>query len=698
MTLNHENILRITRFMVPYRIAQIFFMQALVASVITGCAFLQPSPPIPSISSVSPTEVDWNSAPITLKISGKGFSDASRVRIFHPLYKDFQRDVGPTEITSTELTIIIDEGWVKALSKIQGTGKKPYPRGVGSEETQASALLDETRSFRLSVVNGPKAISNPKLIRFKHGSARIQGLSTAGIYRQGPVQVRAGTTTNMAIRAKRETMKGEIPLRVEAFQQSPKGRTLVPGISGSGLIPEYDINGDIEIEVADTVSPGDYELEVTMLECLSCPVYVADFIVNENSELTCPSCGPLFAPTGMEIIDANFFTGFIQFRWIDNSVSENGFRIESRTANNPWSIAAQVGASPGAGQVMEWGGHLVSPLWRCYRVVAWNSYGELASSPYCDGPGAPIAPTWLRILDTSGQYVTLGYTDNSSTENYYKTWKAYCLDCPFRWWGGSHSGNSNGTGPVERTIGPLWADRDYCFKIEAVNDRGSSWSNIVCGRTGYVPPPPTAPGQLSLRDKTETSFSLRWRDYAHNEDGFKIQRRPYEGDRENIHTLAAKEGTGWMDWTNTGLAPNTTYCYRIKAFNDYGANFSGEKCGTTMAGVPDYPDLMFSRMWIDEPTEPNHSFNLFYEVCNFGGAVSERFSDKIFKDGDYGNPISITHGEPVPAFGCYIESSPYPDGLPEGCYVWELAIDAEGDVQEIDELNNFSPIQGACFF
>ncbi len=697
MKLNHENILRITRFMVPYRIAQIFFMQALVVSVITGCAFLQPSPPIPSISSVRPTEVDWNSAPITLKISGKGFSDASLVRIFHPLYNNIQRDISPTKITPTEITVVIDEEWFKALSNIQNMGKKPSPQGVGSEENTAYVFLDEARSFKLSVVNGAKAISSPSLIRSKLGNAGIQGISTVGIYRQAPLQVRAGTTTNMSIRAKRETMKGEITLSIEAFQQSPKGRSLVPGISGRGVIPEYDIDGNIEIEVADTVSPGNYELEVTMLECLSCPVYEVDFNVNENSELTCPSCGPLFAPTGMEIIDSNFYTGFIQFRWIDNSVNESGFRIESRAANEPWSIDAQVGASPGAGQVMEWGGHLVSPLWRCYRAVAWNSYGELASIPYCGGPGAPIAPTWLRILDVSGQYVTLGHTDNSSTENYYKDWIAYCLDCPFRRYG-NHGGNSNGTGPVEYTTPPLAPDKDYCFKTEAFNDRGSSWSNIVCGRTGYVPPPPTAPGQLSLRDKTETSFTLRWRDYAHNEDGFKIQRRPYEGDRANIHTLAVNEGTGWMDWMNTGLTPNTTYCYRIKAFNDYGANFSGEKCGTTMAGVPDYPDLVFSRMWIDEPTEPNHRFNLFYEVCNFGAAVSESFTDKIFKDGEYGNPTSITHGEPVPAFGCYIESSLYPEGLPEGCYQWELAIDAGGDIQEIDELNNFSPIQGACFF
>ena len=42
-------------------------------------------------------------------------------------------------------------------------------------------------------------------------------------------------------------------------------------------------------------------------------------------------------------------------------------------------------------------------------------------------------------------------------------------------------------------------------------------------------------------------------------------------------------GTNSWYWTNTGLLPKTTYCYRLRAINSFGSSvYSSEACGTTL--------------------------------------------------------------------------------------------------------------------
>ena len=192
-----------------------------------------------------------------------------------------------------------------------------------------------------------------------------------------------------------------------------------------------------------------------------------------------------------------------------------------------------------------------------------------------------------------------------------------------------------GTGPIERSLSGLTPDQDYCFKVAAINERGTSWSPAVCTTTLYEPPPPDKPGQFSIYNKTQNSIELRWRDYAHNEDGFWVQRRYPDGERTNHANLPENEGTGWMNWTDHNLRAGTTYCYRIKEYNEYGANFTGEKCGTTLGGAPGAPDLAVDFVRIVEAVEPNKKFHLLYGVCNMGGPVDGSFTDKVVKDGNY---------------------------------------------------------------
>jgi hypothetical protein len=95
--------------------------------------------------------------------------------------------------------------------------------------------------------------------------------------------------------------------------------------------------------------------------------------------------------------------------------------------------------------------------------------------------------------------------------------------------------------------------------------------------------PPIAPSQATAQALSSSAISVNWTDSSDDEYGFELART---GDGGVNWDLAASLPANATEFTDTGLAPNTTYGYRVLAFNGSGRSaHSNETSATTLPGA-----------------------------------------------------------------------------------------------------------------
>lgn len=100
---------------------------------------------------------------------------------------------------------------------------------------------------------------------------------------------------------------------------------------------------------------------------------------------------------------------------------------------------------------------------------------------------------------------------------------------------------------------------------------------------------PNAPSQLQVSSTSQTSVSLVWQDNSLNETGFKIYR--YNG---STFQYLSSVGVNTVAFTDSGLSCNTSYAYRITAYNDLGESaqttqVNGQTTSCTQPQLPSAP-------------------------------------------------------------------------------------------------------------
>jgi hypothetical protein len=110
------------------------------------------------------------------------------------------------------------------------------------------------------------------------------------------------------------------------------------------------------------------------------------------------------------------------------------------------------------------------------------------------------------------------------------------------------------------------------------NDVANWIAGPIGGTPGRVFTPPGRPTGLTATATSASSIGLDWTDNSIGEDGFRIERST-----DNVSfTLVGTASANATSFEDTGLASNTFYYYRIRAFNNAGTSaYSGRASART---------------------------------------------------------------------------------------------------------------------
>ena len=145
------------------------------------------------------------------------------------------------------------------------------------------------------------------------------------------------------------------------------------------------------------------------------------------------------------------------------------------------------------------------------------------------------------------------------------------------------------------------------YRVRAYNTFGdSAYSSDVTVTTGE---PPVAPTALKVDELTKNSVKITWTDNSTNETGFKMERKTGSGSFTQVSTTNSNITT----YTTTGLTANTTYTYRVRAYNASG-------------------DSVYSNEIIAVPTDvPLAPTNLVVTATS-GGAITLTWTDNVVNE------------------------------------------------------------------
>jgi hypothetical protein len=265
------------------------------------------------------------------------------------------------------------------------------------------------------------------------------------------------------------------------------------------------------------------------------------------------------------LIGTTISSSRIDLTWTDNSNTETAFLIERAPAfYGPW---VQVGTT-GANVTSYSDEGLNFATTYHYRVRAYNQEGYSAySNPVSAATfyGLPSAPVNLvASADTSNLEVVLSWTDTANNEFSFNIERSIVsADGPYFLVGNV---SANASTFENHNLLPC---STYYYRVRAYNTDGySAYSNVaIATTTGCLPVPPSGPAALSAQAISDSTIILGWVDIDNQEDGFKIRRATSPS---GPWTVIATAGRNTSGYTDTTAKPQTTYYYKVRAFNEFG--------------------------------------------------------------------------------------------------------------------------------
>jgi len=225
-----------------------------------------------------------------------------------------------------------------------------------------------------------------------------------------------------------------------------------------------------------------------------------------------------------------------------------------------------------------------------YRVRAYNDGGAgiysdtiLVTTLLMTAPPAPVANEAPYVGQTD---FTAGWTSSAAATGYYLDIAADNTFTAFI----TGYNNKDVLNVLTFSITGLTANTTYYYRIRAYNAGGTSASsNTISVTTLSVPPePPPAPVVNDATDITQTSFTANWNS-TDRATGYKLDVATNNAFSVFVTGYNNKDITNTNNFNITGLTANTTYYYRVCAYNSGGTSANSGTITLTTIPYPPSP-------------------------------------------------------------------------------------------------------------
>lgn len=214
------------------------------------------------------------------------------------------------------------------------------------------------------------------------------------------------------------------------------------------------------------------------------------------------------------------------------------------------------------------------------RIVDGADVALLAGSFGSDVTGYLGPPRHVTASAPSPTQVDLAWEDGSTGETGFRIDRADGSGGTFRTIGVVTSGTFQFH---DTAVVPLGS---YRYRVRAFNDQScSAYSGEDDVETSDGLPAP--PSDLVAEAASAFSIQLSWADHSADELGFRIERAP--GGTSTFQEIAVV-GPGVAEFLNAGLTTATSYSYRVRAYNAFGASgYTNVATATTQLSAPAAP-------------------------------------------------------------------------------------------------------------
>lgn len=288
--------------------------------------------------------------------------------------------------------------------------------------------------------------------------------------------------------------------------------------------------------------------------------YTASLTVTDSNGASSTATGSIVAnplpPAAPSGLTASLSGYLVLLNWQDNSLNETLFYIErcaGAGCTNFATFATQWPDSPGYTDYAVTAGQSYSYRVRAYNAGGYSPYSNVASI-VAGVSNQPPTPVMSALPSVGVAPLSVSFDGSRSTDT----------DGTVTSWAWSFGDGAFGMGPLITHV--YSTPGTYTASLTVTDNSGAS--STATGSIVVNALPVAAPRNLAATALSRNSIGLRWTNGATNQTEVRIERCLGSG-CTNFTQITTVAGTA-TTYTNSGLAADTTYRYRVRAHSSGG--------------------------------------------------------------------------------------------------------------------------------